>query len=1113
MAASASPSSNHTTSTSTSAATLPSSRESWTDPKDLKAGSGSERVYPHIKDIIQDATTSFRADGSLTQYLNEVETCIATARNSLDFLRRPDLAYKNYVLAYEIAVNYIPKHKEYGFWDNNHAWAVKYKAARRKLNEMESQMTRVKALVEENNVRYGTRPRTMSRKPVYSTGFGVPPDSLTSGAGRPPISRGSDPTTAQQTHSHQSSQLPSPLRIDRARPSSKPKPEGLLGRPLTDTSNDLSQRFARLRGLGTTSEEPPLISMPKPSDYQTGAGRGPRPQSYTPQAYSEGNGYTSSPRLNGPRVMPDSSHAGPDLPPKLPLATSIALPKPPSPAYSPITTTSAGSYANSNRHSAEGSRPPSEKRQTYYNHSQNSSSTSLHLQRTRDEILSPYRPTTPNGVNTAIVPKSSSSELPHNTSIDAPILHEYMRKYNILLIDVRERVLFDDGHIMSSSIICIEPISLKEGVSAEELEDRLVLAPDTEQAHFSRRNEFDLVVYYDQGTNDNSYLQGPPSMTKAPALRALYDTLYEFNDTKPLKDGRPPALLAGGIDAWVDYMGAQSLARSRTAATLGTTRQRLAVGPGRPIARQRMVSANSRYEVRNRRLRDHKFLDESEQEAWRQQALQEEVAPTDRPEVVSDEEYSGAESEQVPQSPFIPDYETFLRRFPSIKQQESMTMAPRRPLPSHPATYLPHAAHVPPALPAVPTRPTPAIPRPSYSGQADINAPQPALARVTSASRPPLYSSTTSMRNSKLPKTGLTNFGVTCYMNSTLQCLSATIPLSNFFNDRVYEGYVQRNWKGSNGIMPKLYANLIQAVWQGDTEVIKPSTFRSFCGRMNREWAIDRQQDAKEFFDFLVDCLHEDLNINWERHPLRPLTTAEEMQRERMEIARASPIEWNRYEHRDRSFLSSLFAGQHASRLRCLTCRRTSTTYEAFYSISIEIPRTGTGHVYDCLNSYCREEKLSELWRCPYCKCEREATKQIILTRLPQFLVIHFKRFAASKHEKAKKIHTPIEFPLYGLAMDDFVIPRPPPGPDQDGPIDMATTPPYSYDAYGVLRHLGNTGDGGHYISIVKDQGRGCWRKFDDERHVDLDPNKLSPRDRLQNAEAYIVFYQRSQAR
>ncbi len=1096
-------SSSHTTSSTGSA------RSSWTDPRDSgpDAGSGTNKVYPHIKDIIQDAAASSRNDDTLTHLLAEVEHCVSIAKSSVDFGRH-DLAYKNYVRAYEIAVNHIPRHKEFGLWDSNQHWRAKYKAARQKLLDLEGQMTQVKALIEDNNVRYGTQPqsRTVPRKQVYSTGFGVPQNLV---PGRPSSSGSNDPSPRPGSPQ---TDLPDALRIQRARPTSKPKPEGLQGRPLTDTSNDLSQRFAMLRGPGNASDQSDLLSMPKASEFQQAA-------AHAPQLHSGTNGAPIS-RLNGPRPIPAFSNGPmlppkvPAAPPKLPLNTSMAMPKPPDPTYSPVDTTSVRFHSIGNRLSAEGGRPPSERKQTYYNQSQNSSTTSLHLQRTRDELLAPYRPTTPNGVNSAIVPKNSSSDLPHQTSIDARTLQDYMKRFNVLIIDIRDRKFFDDGHVMSSSVICIEPISLKEGVSAEELEERLVLAPDVELTHFSRRNEFDLVVYYDQYTSDVSYLKGPPTMTKAPALRALYDTLYEFNDTKPLKDGRPPALLSGGLDAWIDYMGAHSLAQSKTAATLGTTRQRL-LAPNRPIARQRMASQNSHYEVRNRRLRDHKFLDESEQEAWRQQAQQEEVTPVEKTQNGSDDDYEDVEVDAEPPSPFIPDYETFLRRFPSIHQQESMVVPARRPVPAYPAAYVPQSMAPPPApMPQVPARPAPAIPRPSYSGHADINASQPALARVTSASRPPLYSTVTSLRR-RLPKTGLTNFGVTCYMNATLQCMSATIPMSNFFNDRLYEGYVQRNWKGSNGIMPKLYANLVQAVWQGDNEIIKPSTFRNFCGRMNREWVIDRQQDAKEFFDFLVDCLHEDLNVNWERNPLRPLTTAEEMQRERMEIARASPIEWKRYEHRDHSYMSSLFAGQHASRLRCLTCKRTSTTFEAFYSISVEIPRERPGHIYDCLSSYCREEKLSELWRCPYCKCEREATKQIILTRLPQFLVIHFKRFAASKHERAKKIHMPIEFPLHNLSMDDFVIPRPSGQPDQDGrmTMELATTPPYSYDAYSVLRHLGNSGDSGHYISIVKDQGRGCWRKFDDERHVDLDPNKLSSRDRLQNSEAYIVFYQRVQGR
>lgn len=370
----------------------------------------------------------------------------------------------------------------------------------------------------------------------------------------------------------------------------------------------------------------------------------------------------------------------------------------------------------------------------------------------------------------------------------------------------------------------------------------------------------------------------------------------------------------------------------------------------------------------------------------------------------------------------------------------------------------------------------------------------------------------------KLPRTGLRNFGVTCYMNATIQCLSATVIMSKFFIDNRFRYYLQKNWKGSQGIMPGLYANLIRSLWKNDVEVIVPTSFRNFCGRLNREWAIDRQQDAKEFFDFLVDCLHEDLNINWQRTPLRPLTFEEEMQRERMPVPKVSKIEWDRYSHREESFISSLFAGQHASRLRCTTCQRTSTTYEAFYSISVEIPTSGSADIYQCLQSYCKEEMLSgdEVWKCPYCKKERVATKQIILTRAPQILVVHFKRFSASKTQSARKIHTPIDFPLHGLQMDRFMISHGPPANGEtanSGGALSPTTGPFIYDAYAVLRHMGSTLSGGHYISLVRDAYRGCWRRFDDERVTDFDPRDLRHADRLQNEQAYIVFYERVPAR
>lgn len=1041
-------------------------RSSWGDPRDAAGrdppAHANDRPLPHIKDIIASAQPSFDPSIPPTEYLKQAETSLQTSKASLS-LGKVDKAFSEYLRASEIALNILPRHKDFGFFEyNNVAWAQKNKNVRTVVSSMSTQMEGVRKIIEDNNQRHNTQQRSTT------SGYNAVQLPSTDFAQQP------RPDSRSSTHSSAASDIPDILRVQKARPTSVSKPEHLRSGSANVQSEDLSSRFARLRTNGSANPPAPgSLKMPDIVNFQM-------------------NGVNNTQGPMGPRDMPPPV---PALPAKLPLAAT-SMPKPPDPTFS---------KTQSARHEVH--RPPTERKQTYYGQPIANLS-NPQLQRPRDD-MNPYRPRTPNGVNLAIVSKSNSAEIPHQNMIDAETLSNYMRKYNVLLVDIRDRGEFDEGHIFATSIMCIEPLALKEGTSAEMLEDRLVLSPDNEQNLFARRNEFDIVVYYDQRTSDITYLRGNPGTTRTPYLRAFYDTLYEFNEYKPLKDGRPPALLRGGLDAWIAMMGMHSLATSKTAAMLGTTRQRLSAG--RPLGRQRLASTNSRFDIRDRRLRNHQFLDESEQQAWRQQAQQEQVETND--EAFINENEQGQYEDEPPVSPFAPDYETFLRRFPSLEQQ-SMVLPPKRPV-------VPAKRYDPPLLPAIPARPPPAIPRPSYSGQADILQTQAPLARVTSSTRQPFYSSNLERR--KTPRTGLTNFGVTCYMNSTLQCLSATTPLAQFFmNEEAYKGNVQKNWKGSSGIMPEIFANVIRSLWKDDVDMIKPTTFRNFCGRMNREWGIDRQQDAKEFFDFLVDCLHEDLNLDWQRNPLRPLTTEQEMTREKYDVWQAASIEWDRYQHRDRSFISSLFAGQHASRLKCLTCRNTSTTYEAFYSISTEIPRSGQGDIYRCLESYTREERLApdERWKCPHCKCERDATKQIILTRLPQFLVIHFKRFSASRTESTRKIHTPIEFPLHGLNMNKFVLSPPQSVVDQQiatGDAKMAfnpaTLPPFSYDCYGVLRHLGSSGDGGHYISLVKDQGRGCWRKFDDERHYDFDPSQLSARDRLQNSEAYILFFQRSMPR
>lgn len=732
----------------------------------------------------------------------------------------------------------------------------------------------------------------------------------------------------------------------------------------------------------------------------------------------------------------------------------------------------------------------------------------------------PYRSQTPNGVQAERESRAPPPYLPLGPTITAEQLVECLRKAEVLLIDVRARTEFDAGHIFAKSVMCIEPVSLREGVSAEELEERLVLSPDVESSLFSRRNEFDLVVYYDQNTREPSFLAGSPAGTAKPHLRALYDTLYEFNLYKALKGGRQPTLLVGGIDAWVDLMGPQRLAISHTAAVMNSIRAgKPAQKPAQIIRRvPTAASANSAWEVRKRRLRDYRPLDKDEERVWKEKAKNEEIDPGTYGSFTEDPDAIDEQPDQEPPSPFARTYEDFLRRFPDPGEIRESMVAPTRRDP-----VLPY--HDPSEM-APPSRPPPAVPRRSYSGVSDGRQIQPALARQNGAAKQALYISATPIDRLKLPRTGLVNLGMTCYMNSIIQSLSATRQLTAFFLDNRFHMQVQKNWKGSQGVLPGLYSNLIRSLWKGDAEIIRPTSFRKFIGRLNAEWAGSEQQDAKEFFDVLIDCLHEDLNINWMRKPTEPLTFEQEMRRERMPIQRVCDIEWDRYCHRELSYVSSLFAGQHASRLRCTTCHNTSTTYEAFFSISVEIPTSGTGDLNQCLRSYTQEEMLSndDVWKCPHCRREREATKQIILTRAPRFLVIHFKRFSASRSQQARKIHTPVNFPTTGFDLTPFMIPSSKPHPQRNGeggehspappppqstlsPRELAMSPPYLYNAYAVVRHLGSTIHEGHYISLVRDDKRDCWRKFDDQRVTDFRPG--SSRDNLANEQSYLVFYER----
>lgn len=87
-----------------------------------------------------------------------------------------------------------------------------------------------------------------------------------------------------------------------------------------------------------------------------------------------------------------------------------------------------------------------------------------------------------------------------------------------------------------------------------------------------------------------------------------------------------------------------------------------------------------------------------------------------------------------------------------------------------------------------------------------------------------------------------------------------------------------------------------------------------------------------------------------------------------------------------------LFYGQIRSTVKCRTCQHESATYEGFSNLSFELPQNSKQcDLKECMDMYFDGE-IVDGWHCPKCNLKREAVKKLDISRVPPYLVIHFKR-------------------------------------------------------------------------------------------------------------------------